>query len=215
MGSTRLRGKIFKNIGDKSLLEHIFFRLSFLKHAAKIVLATSTNPKDHPVEQFCQKKSIACFRGSEENVLERYCLCSRKYHFDHIVRLTADNPFTDIEELDRLIDLHLSTGADYSHSFGELPIGVGAEIFTFSALEKSYKKATKENHWEHVNEFIQETHKLFKIAVLSVPKEKNRPDVRLTVDTEEDYIRACKIIESAGNDYITTEKAVEICSRFA
>ena len=215
MSSSRLPGKVLKDIGGKSLLGHIFYRLSLLKHSAQTVLATTLNPKDDVVEEFCRDRGIEYFRGSEENVLERYYLCAKKYGFDHIVRLTGDNPFTDIEELDNLIELHLGSQMDYSHSFSTLPVGVGAEIFAFGALEMSYMKASTNNHREHVNEFILENKGLFKAAVLSVPEQKTGPEIRLTVDTEEDYMRACKIAQAAGNDYITTEKAIEICSRFA
>ena len=126
--------------------------------------------------------------------------------------MTADNPFPDIEELDNLIDLHLRSHADYTHSFGVLPVGVGAEIFTFNALEESYKKGMKKNHREHVNEYIQENPDLFKINILSVPEEKHRPDVRLTVDTREDYLKACFIIEKSSDEYIKTEEAIRLCS---
>ena len=215
MGSSRLPGKVLKKIGGKNLLEHIFYRLAFLKHSARVVLATSANHRDDAIEAFCKEKNIECFRGSEDNVLERYYLCAKKYGFEHIVRLTGDNSFTDIEEIDNLIALHIKTGSDYTHSFGVLPVGVGAEIFTFRALEQSFKKATKDNHREHVNEYIQEHPDLFKITMLSVSKEKNRPDVRLTVDTEDDYLRACFIVKNSGSEYITTEEAIGLCLRYA
>ena len=149
------------------------------------------------------------------DVLERYYLCAKKYGFRHIVRLTGDNPFVDIEELDRLIELHLDSGSDYSHSFGVLPVGVGAEIFSFEALERSHLEGTEENHREHVNEYIEEHPELFKISVLSVPVEKNRPRVRLTVDTEEDMVKARRIVVESGTEYITTEEAIELCSQSA
>ena len=215
MGSSRLPGKVLKKIGDKSLLEHIFFCLSLLRHPAKIILATSTHQRDDVIESFCRNRSIEYFRGSEENVLERYYLCTKKYGFNHIVRLTADNPFTDMEELNNLIKLHLETGADYSHSFQKLPIGVGAEIFTFDALEKSFFSGKKEHHKEHVNEYVLENPELFKISVLSVPPEKNRPDIRLTVDTEEDYKKACCIIEKSSKECISTVEAIELCLQYA
>jgi spore coat polysaccharide biosynthesis protein SpsF len=189
MGSSRLPGKILKPVGNRTLLEHIFFRLAFLKHPVKTILATSISSKDDIVEEYCKDNNVTCFRGSEENVLERYYLCAQKYDFKHIIRLTADNPFYDIEEIDNLIDLHLASGADYSHSFAYLPHGTGAEIFTFDALERSYRNGHKPNHIEHVNEYITDNPELFKIEVLSVPKEKNRPDIRLTVDTQEDYVK--------------------------
>jgi spore coat polysaccharide biosynthesis protein SpsF len=215
MGSSRLPGKILMNIGHRNLLEHILFRLKYLKHDAKVVIATSTSPKDDRVQDFCKAHDVECFRGSELNVLERYYFCSKKYGFYHIVRLTGDNPFTDIEELDNLIDLHMRTKSDYTHSFGVLPIGVGAEIFTFKALEESYLKGTMDNHREHVNEYIQEHPELFNISVLSVDKKKNRPDIRLTVDTREDLKRARDIVENGAVDFVDTEKAIELCLRFA
>jgi len=213
MGSTRLPGKVLMKVGERILLDHILYRLASLRHSARVVIATTTEPRDDAVELFCSKRGVECFRGSEENVLERYYLCAKKYGFEHIVRLTGDNPFTDIEELDNLIELHLSTGSDYTHSFGTLPVGVGAEVLTFGALEKSFKNATKDNHREHVNEYIQEHPELFKITALSVPEEKCRPDIRLTIDTEQDLLRARWIAEEDGK--ITTKKAIEICSRSA
>lgn len=214
MGSTRLPGKILKNIGNKNLLEHILFRLSKLKHNVQVIIATSVLEKDDQVEKFCKEKNIKCFRGSETNVLERYYLCAKENGFEHIVRLTGDNPFTDVEELDNLIELHLKINADYSRSFASLPKGIGAEIFTFKALEQSYKHGDKENHKEHVNEYIEENEDRFKIVELEVKGEKNRPDISLTVDTEEDYKKACFIVNNAKNGYISTEKAIELCLEY-
>ena len=71
-----------------------------------MVVATTILKKDDVIAELCLSKGIECFRGSEDNVLERYYLCAQKYNFKNIVRLTGDNPFTDIEELDNLINLH-------------------------------------------------------------------------------------------------------------
>lgn len=215
MGSTRLPAKVLKEIGDKNLLEHILFRFSYLKHNCKIVIATTILNQDDKIEDFCKKNSVNCFRGSEQNVLERYYLCAKENNFEHIVRLTGDNPFTDIEELDNLIELHLKSGADYSRSFVSLPKGVGAEIFTFKALERSYLFGTKENHLEHVNEYIEENEDMFKISELNIKDIKNRPDISLTVDTIDDYNKACFIVKNAKNEFITTKEAIELCLQYA
>lgn len=214
MGSSRLPGKILKKIGDKTLLEHIFYRLSFLHHEAVTVLATTESDQDDVVAGFCQQHKISCFRGSEQHVLERYYVCAKQYQFQQIIRLTADNPFTDIEELDQLIDLHLTTQADYTNSFAVLPIGVGAEIFTYAALEKSYKLGQEPHHIEHVNEYILDNPQEFNIALLQVPVQKNRPDIRLTVDTMEDYDKACHIVQYRTQEYIKTEEAIELCLQY-
>ena len=147
-------------------------------------------------------------------MLDRYYQCATTYEFDHIVRLTADNPFTDIVELDRLIDLHLSVQADFSYSFPVLPIGVGAEIFCFDALEASAKYSTEPHHFEHVDEYMLEHPERFKSVQLDVVAAKRFPQVRLTVDDETDYRRACYIVEQAGGQ-VTTEQAIALCSQFA
>ncbi len=214
MGSTRLTGKVLKKIGNKTILEHIFYRLTFLKYPVKTVLATSVEQKDDTLESFCKERGIECFRGSEKNVLERYYYCAKKYKFEHVVRLTGDNPFIDIEELNNLIELHLHIQSDYTHSRDVLPLGVGAEIFTFDAIEKSYKNGTKGNHREHVNEYITDNPLLFRIARLSVATEKRRPDIRLTVDTEEDYKKACYICENAKGEFITTQEDIALSEEY-
>ena len=215
LGSTRLPGKILKPLNSHSLLEHIVLRLAKLKHDAILVIATVDNQENNKVEVLSRRLGVACFRGSEKNVLERYYLCARKYGFTHIVRLTGDNPFTDIEELDNLIELHLEKGSDFSHSLSSLPIGVGAGIFTFAALEKSYHEAKLPHYLEHVDEYVLEHPGIFKISVLEVPPAKHYPDVRLTVDTEEDYQKARFIMTHASSLHLSTEEAISLCTHYA
>lgn len=214
LGSTRLPGKVLMPIGKKTLLEHILYRLSFFKEENIVVVATSNKEKDNKLAEFCKEKGIACFRGSEENVLERYYLCAKKYKFQEIVRLTADNPFVDIEELAALLELFREEKADYAKSFEGLPYGVGTEVFTFAALEKDYRESSQAHHFEHVNEYILENPQIFKTVNLETPEEKRKPEVRLTVDTKEDYRRACYIVENGSSDYITTQEAIALCSQF-
>jgi spore coat polysaccharide biosynthesis protein SpsF len=214
MGSTRLPGKVLKKIGDKNLLEHILYRLSKLKREVKVVIATSDLSKDNELERFCLNNKTLCFRGSEQNVLQRYYLCAKENNFSHIVRLTGDNPFLDIKELDNLINLHINSHSDYSRSFSVLPKGVGSEVFTFDALELSYINGKKENHLEHVNEYIEENEDKFTISELKVTKEKRKPDINLTVDTLDDYKKACFIVENSNDEYITTKKAIDLCLQY-
>ncbi len=215
MGSSRLPGKILKDIGGKPLLEHIFCRLELLKHNVTVVLATSDLSRDDHVEEFCKERKINCYRGSEEHVLERYYLCAKAYEFDHIVRMTGDNPFPDIQEIDRLIDLHLETKSDFTNSFEVLPVGVGVEIFTFQALERSYYEGKEPHHIEHVDEYMIEHPEMFKTTILKISKSKNHPEICLTMDTEEDYRKACYIVEHSKKKYITTEDAITLCLEFA
>jgi spore coat polysaccharide biosynthesis protein SpsF len=208
MSSTRLPGKVLRPIAGRPLLDHVIGRLGMLRSDALPVVATTVEAKDNAVAEHCAWLPVQCFRGSEHDVLDRYVTCARKYAFDHIVRLTADNPFTDIDELDRLIDMHLADGNDYSHSFGVLPVGVGAEIFTRAALERSAEEGAAPHHREHVNEYVQENPQSFRIGVLAVAAEKRRPDVSLTVDTEDDYLKACRIADRAPDRFLSTLEAI-------
>ena len=215
MGSTRLPGKVLKPIAGKVLLDHVLGRLSLLACPIKVVVATSDLPQDDAIVLHCQSRGVAVYRGSEPDVLDRYYQCACENGFAHVVRLTADNPFTDMEELQRLIEQHLTQHNDYTHSFDSMPLGVGAEIFTFAALEKSVQEGHAPNHREHVNEYIQEHPEVFRVGVLELPEAKRRPDLRLTVDTEDDYQRACAIAEYAPDRWVGTEEAIQLCSRFA
>jgi len=215
MGSARLPGKILKQVHNRTLLGHVLFRLSHLKYDTRVIVATTDSKKDDVVESFCAERKVHCFRGSEDNVLERYFLCAKHYGFTQIVRLTADNPFTDIEALEQLIDFHLKSVADFSHSFRSLPIGVGAEIFSFDALEASYREGKEPHHLEHVDEYLLENPARFKTVELQINGERKRPNIRLTVDTEDDYQRASFIAKHAADELITTEEAISLCSQFA
>jgi spore coat polysaccharide biosynthesis protein SpsF len=215
MGSTRLPGKVLKPIAGKALLDHVLGRLSLLAHPVTVVVATSDVPQDDAIARHCQSRSVAVYRGSETDVLDRYYQCALEHRFEHVVRLTADNPFTDMEELQRLIEQHLTQHNDYTHSFGSMPLGVGAEIITFAALERSAREGHAPNHREHVNEYIQENPDVFRIAELKIPAVKRSQNLRLTVDTEDDYQRACAIAGHAPDRWVGTEEAIQLCSRSA
>lgn len=214
MSSTRLPGKILEVIAGTPLLDHILGRLGALRHPARIVVATGDTPRDDVVAAFCAKRDVDCFRGSEQDVLARYYECARQRGFGQVLRLTGDNPFTDVGELDRLIEFHLAECYDFSSSFEELPVGVGAEIFTFAALERSFQDGHAPHHREHVDEYILENRDLFRTGRLCVPERKRRPEIRLTVDTPEDLRRAQYVAEHSAGPWPTTEEAIDLCLRF-
>jgi spore coat polysaccharide biosynthesis protein SpsF len=214
MGSTRLPGKVVESIAGRPLLEHIIGRLALFRHPAHIVVATSDSEPDDVIDSFCLRRSIDCFRGSEADVLGRYFECALKRGLDQIVRLTGDNPFTDIYELDRLIDYHVSGRYDYSSSLEMLPVGVGAEIFSYRALEHSFIYGHAPHHREHVNEYILENTAHFRTGCLAVQESKRHPEVRMTVDTSEDLRRARFLAVNAAGPWLTTEEAIKLCSLF-
>ena len=215
MGSTRLPGKVLRLIGHLPLLGHVLGRLALLKHEINAVVATSILSQDDAIADYCEHLKVNCFRGSELDVLDRYYQSAKQYGFKHVVRLTADNPFTDIEELDRLIELHLQETNAFTYSFTELPIGIGAEIFSFNALEKSWQEGRVAHHREHVDEYMLENPTMFKTGVLHVPMTKKMPDLRLTVDTEDDWRQADALMQQADGKWLTTERLIKLCSQSA
>lgn len=215
MGSSRLPGKVLREVAGRPLLGHVIGRLETLRHEAVVVVATSDRPVDDQIAAWCESKGVRCFRGDELDVLDRYFTCASLYGFEQVVRLTADNPFTDIEELDRLLTYHIDGAYDYSHAFGSLPVGVGSEVFTLSALEKSHREGNQPHHREHVNEYFTDRPDLFRIGVLPIPPEKVAPDLRLTVDTMEDWTRADMLAAHAEDRWLSTKEAIALCSSSA
>lgn len=213
MGSTRLPGKVLMPLGSTTLLGWIVQRLCNLPW--RLVIATSNQIQDDAVAHQCEQMSVNCFRGSEQDVLDRYYQCALAYGFAHVIRLTGDNPFPDTDELQRLVALHLSSDADYTHSFGELPVGMGAEIFKFETLENSWREGHAAHHREHVNEFVIEQPSRFRIVKLAAPASKQAPDLRMTIDSREDYRRITGYLSSGVDVNIGTEALIQRCLSFA
>lgn len=197
MGSTRLPGKVLKPLGGKPMLAWIVERLRAMRLGGPIVIATSDRPEDDAVAVLAATLGVEVFRGSEGDVLDRYYRCAKEKGFQTIVRATGDNPFVDPEEGDRLLELFEAKGFDYASAFpgfgSGLPAGVGLEVMTFAALERSWKEGEKPHHREHVNEYIQENPALFKQGVLNAPAEKTALGASLTVDTPADFARARRL----------------------
>ncbi len=187
--STRLPGKVLMKIKDKMILDYVIDRLKLCKNVDDIVLATSRNKKDDAIEKYAKEKKINYIRGSEENVLSRYYEAAKKYNADVIVRITSDCPLIDFEIVDEVIKKHIENKADYTSNVLErtYPRGFDTEVFNFEILETTYKNADKDYHKEHVTEYIMEHPEKFKLLNVEAKGKIKRPDIRITVDTKEDF----------------------------
>ena len=210
MGSSRLPGKVLMPFGKTVLLGWILDRLAVLPWP--VVVATSQQAQDTAIAEYCESRLQDYWRGSEADVLDRYYTCALHHGFEHVVRLTGDNPFPDIEELARLGAFHLRGGYDYSHNIGQLPIGVGAELFSMQALATSWREGREPQHREHVNEYILERPSRFNIGKLDSPHSKQAATLSLTIDTPEDYERIRTLPGHAENTSLTTERLIARCS---
>jgi spore coat polysaccharide biosynthesis protein SpsF (cytidylyltransferase family) len=187
MGSSRLPGKIMLKLIDKTVLEHIVLRVKAAKLIDKVIVATTTNQKDNVVEKLCNELSVCCFRGSEENVLERYYGAAREFGADIIVRLTADDPLKDPEIIDQAIKILLDNNFDYVSNTmpPTYPEGIDVEVFKFEALKRAYYEAELSSEREHVTPYIWKNEFIFN--AYNLENNEDLSQMRWTLDTNDDY----------------------------
>ncbi|MFJ7663187.1 cytidylyltransferase domain-containing protein [Lysinibacillus sp. NPDC097162] len=200
MGSTRLPGKILKKVNGRPLLSYQLERLQQSNYINDLVIATTINEKDDLIVEFCKKKNILWFRGSEEDVLARYYETAKTFRADTIVRITSDCPIIDVQVVDKAIQYFVDNNFEYVSNTVErtYPRGLDTEVFTFAVLEKAYKEAVMKRDREHVTAYFYTNPDVFKIG--SVRNEVNYSKYRWTVDTEEDFQLIKNIIEKLYNE---------------
>ena len=187
MSSTRLPGKVLLPLGDKTLIEQIVARIRAVDKISELIVATTVNPMDDFVEELCVANKIAYFRGSEENVLERFYFCAEKYKADVIVRLTADDPLKDPDVIRKAIELFETGQYDYVSNtiHPTFPEGIDVEVFSFQALKKAYEESNLPSEKEHVTPYIYKNKEKFKLY--NFEHECDISELRWTVDSQEDY----------------------------
>ena len=193
LSSSRLPGKVLKSILGKPMLLHQIERLQYSKIIDKLVVATSDDASDDASEQMCLDNNIEVFRGSLNNVLDRYYQCAKQYNPDYIVRLTGDCPLADYQVVDGTIQYCLDEGLDYAVTSLKFPDGLDAEIMTMSALEQAHQCATLPSELEHVSQYIQKN-KIFKIGRFKFNRDLSH--LRWTVDEPEDFVLVEKIYQA-------------------
>lgn len=186
-GSTRFPNKVFALIDGKPLLWHVVNRLKYATKIDDIILATTVSEKDDKIEEWCKENNVHCFRGSEENVLNRYYSASEAFPSDYVVRITADDPFKEPKVIDAVITKLIEEG--YDHVTNNLPPsfpeGLDCEAFKKSALDRSEKEAETAFEREHVTQYIYHHPEIFKIG--NVSNSENLSYLRWTVDKDVDF----------------------------
>lgn len=187
VGSTRLPGKVLKDLCGKPILWHVWNRLSHSKKVDEIIIATTTLPEDDLIKSFCEQYSIPFYRGSTNDVLSRYYEAAEKYNADTIIRVTADCPVIDPTIIDHVINSYRTEQVDYMSNgmTRTFPRGLDTEIFSFRILELAHKQAILEYEREHVTPYIYNHPELFSLK--SFVNIEDLSFYRWTVDTEEDF----------------------------
>src|SRR3972149_11590880 len=212
MSSSRLPGKILADIAGQPMLQRVFIRTSRSATVTETIFATTTDPSDDPVAEYCNFSGIPLTRGSLFDVLDRYYQAAKGAKADVVVRITADCPVIDPALIDDVVKTVISeqpsvNSEQFDFACNRLPppfqrtypIGLDVEVCTFAALEKAWSESTETFHREHVMSYLYEGVKLitdnrslqtgvsprgFNIALLHHTTDFG--DYRWTVDTPED-----------------------------
>jgi len=166
--SSRLPGKVLLDIAGQPMLARVVERARRARSLDGVMVATTTDPSDDPVEALCRERGYACYRGSLHDVLDRYYQAARQAGAEVVVRLTADCPVLDPALVDELVTAFLGPQAAPPYPFDfaanrlpppwgrTYPIGLDVEACTFAALERAWREADRLHHREHVMPYLYE-----------------------------------------------------------
>ncbi len=203
MGSSRLHGKVLLKIKGKTLLELYLDRVKQSSLIDKIIIATTTKSPDDAIWQLAVNLGVDCFRGSEDDLLDRFWQCAKKYKADVVVRFTADDPFVDHQVIDRGIGIFNENQVDFvtNHFEPTYPEGLDIEVYSIDALERSWREAKLRSEREHVFPYIQNHQNLFNI--INFRQDSDYSHLRWTIDHDCDF-EMTKIIY----DYLYDDKPI-------
>lgn len=187
MGSTRLPGKVLKNLLEAPMLVRQIERIRASREITRVIVATSEADEDDAVFQCCEDNNIACFRGELDDVLARFYFAAALHDADHVVRLTGDCPLIDPAIIDQVIQLHINGGNDYTSNIhpATFPDGLDVEVFTWECLQKAYDAAHAKHEREHVTPYMYRHDTRNKIGNLSYANDLSA--YRWTVDEAVDF----------------------------
>ena len=197
MGSTRLPGKSMADLAGKPLLWRFLERVQRAEKLNEIVLATTTKAEDDVLVDLAEDIGVQTFRGSENDLVDRYYQAAKEYKATFIVRACADDPVIEPNEIDRIIEYHLKGDSDFSSNTHNIkgnmyPDGLGCEVMSFEILEELWKITTTPKHREHPHTYFYDNQDKYTIGTIPCPEAFRRPDLILDVNTPEElaYLRA-------------------------
>ncbi|MBO1513356.1 cytidylyltransferase domain-containing protein [Metabacillus bambusae] len=196
MSSKRFPGKVLKPILGVPMLLRQIERVKCASLIDQLVIATSEEPSDDPIAQLCLENNILSFRGSLDNVLDRFYKAAKPFSPEHVVRLTGDCPLIDPELINKIIKYHLDHQFHYTSNTLEptFPDGLDIEVFQFLSLKKAWENADLQHQMEHVTPYIYENREFFSLG--SYKNDLDLSNLRWTVDEKVDYELVVKIYEA-------------------
>jgi spore coat polysaccharide biosynthesis protein SpsF len=206
LSSTRLPGKVLADVGGRTLIGHVIARLGAVPGLDGIVVATSDQPGDDPIEEWGRANAVDVFRGDLLDVRGRVLACAERHGFDACARVNADSPWIDAELLERAIAAIRTGGHDLVTNVQErsFPYGVSAEVMTVDALRRSIGLGADPQDAEHVTRTFYRNPESFSIANLRSDTPYD-PDTRLTIDTPEDLHLFEQVVARLGDEAVRVD----------
>ncbi len=208
--SKRLPHKVMRHIKGKTVFQHTVERLRRAEKVQDVIVCTSTHPADDIVADMAKENGYPFFRGSEDDVLERFYRAAEAHNVDLIVRAQGDNMFVCPEHIDWMLDKHIEADADWAVVDG-LPWGMKSETISFEAIKRCYTYAEDTTMSEYMTWYFDQP-QYFKTLHLEAPEAYHRPDYRVTMDTPEDleFIReVCNRFDKEPSE-ITSAEIIEL-----
>jgi spore coat polysaccharide biosynthesis protein SpsF (cytidylyltransferase family) len=204
-GSSRLPNKVLKKVNGETLLDIHLNRVLKSKRIDQLIIATTTEAIDNAIAQLAGDRNLSFYRGSTNNVLDRFYQAASPYNTDWVARLTSDCPLIDPVLIDEVIDKALELNVDYCSNTLDptYPDGVDIEVFKFDSLKKAWQQATLDSEREHVTPFIYKNSSFFKGNLFTAHNfyyHTNYSKVRLTVDEQSDYEVIKLLVSALGTD---------------
>ena len=212
LGSKRLPNKMFMELGGFKIIEWVVTRLRKSKLIDDIIIATSCEKKDEELAEFAINNQLLFFRGSEKDVLGRFVEASKICDSKIIIRVCADNPFIDPQEVDRLVRFYKQGTFDYAFNHQDrmgtnYADGFGAEVFSINTLHYLSLITKRNYHREHLTSFIWDNVEKFDLGALPAPASLSYPKLRFDLDIQEDYLFLKSLVKRGIN---LESNAVEI-----
>ncbi len=220
MGSTRLPGKVLRLLKGKPVLAHVVERVSACQEVDEVIVATTKNKHDYCIVEACDRLGVGCFRGSEDDVLDRYYQTARYHNADIIVRVTSDCPLFSPDVLTGMLKyfknaLQVNNVPDYMSNtlLRTFPRGLDAEIIRMLALQSAWRSADEPYEREHVTPYIYNHPKLFCLNNYKSPQDNSF--MRWTLDTNEDWDFIANIFERCYSEgkIFTSECVIDLLAR--
>lgn len=199
MGSSRFPGKAMHPVAGKPLLGHLIDRLLLAKRLDGIIIATTTRSENDVIEAYCLDQCVPCFRGSEDDVLDRTLKALQSMDATVGVEVYGDCPLIDPAIVDDMIEIFLSDPADPDFVGNDIkttyPPGMEVEVFKVSALADADRRIQDMSIREHGTLFIRQNPTIYRIRNVEAPPDYHLPEIELEIDTEEDLFIISAVIE--------------------